>query len=61
MLLGVGAATLFEGSTDPLWSLLLLPAWVLLAKIEGLYDADSPRIWHLTTDEASDIFHWVTL
>jgi exopolysaccharide biosynthesis polyprenyl glycosylphosphotransferase len=61
MLLGVGAATLFEGSTDPLWSLFLLPAWVLLAKIEGLYDADQPRIWHLTTDEASDIFHWVTL
>ena len=32
-----------------------------MAKIEGLYDADHPRIWHLTTDEAPAIFHWITL
>ena len=29
--------------------------------MEGLYDADHPRIWHLTTDEAPAIFHWITL
>ena len=61
MLIGIGASTLIEGSSDPLWGLLMLPAWVVLAKFEGLYDADSPRIWHLTTDEAPAIFHWVTL
>jgi exopolysaccharide biosynthesis polyprenyl glycosylphosphotransferase len=61
MFIAVGAATLVEGSTDPLWGLIMLPLWVLLAKVEGLYDADHPRIWHLTTDEAPAIFHWVTL
>ena len=61
MLIGVGASTAVEGSTDPLWGLVMLPVWVVLAKFEGLYDADSPRIWHLTTDEAPAIFHWVTL
>jgi exopolysaccharide biosynthesis polyprenyl glycosylphosphotransferase len=61
MVIGVGASTAVEGSTDPLWGLVMLPVWVVLAKFEGLYDADSPRIWHLTTDEAPAIFHWVTL
>jgi exopolysaccharide biosynthesis polyprenyl glycosylphosphotransferase len=61
MLIGIGASTLIEGSSDPLWGLVMLPAWIVLAKFEGLYDADSPRIWHLTTDEAPAIFHWVTL
>jgi exopolysaccharide biosynthesis polyprenyl glycosylphosphotransferase len=53
--------TLAEGTTDPLWVLPTLPLWVLVAKMEGLYDADHPRIWHLTTDEAPAIFHWITL
>ncbi len=29
--------------------------------MEGLYDADHPKIWHLTVDEAPAIFHWITL
>ncbi|MBA3261999.1 MAG: sugar transferase [Thermoleophilaceae bacterium] len=53
--------TAVEGTTDPLWVLPTLPLWVLVAKMEGLYDADHPRIWHLTTDEAPAIFHWITL
>jgi exopolysaccharide biosynthesis polyprenyl glycosylphosphotransferase len=53
--------TAVEGTTDPLWVLPTLPGWILLAKMEGLYDADHPRIWHLTTDEAPAIFHWITL
>jgi exopolysaccharide biosynthesis polyprenyl glycosylphosphotransferase len=61
MLAAVGVMTLVEGTTDPLWALLTLPGWTLLAKIEGLYDADHPKIWHRTTDEAAAIFHWVTL
>ncbi len=60
-LLAVAAATLVEGTTDPLWSLWLAPLWALVAKLEGLYDADHPRIWHRTSDEASKIFHWVTV
>jgi exopolysaccharide biosynthesis polyprenyl glycosylphosphotransferase len=61
MLSAVGMMTLVEGTTDPLWALATLPFWTLLAKVEGLYDADHPRIWHRTTDEAAAIFHWVTL
>jgi exopolysaccharide biosynthesis polyprenyl glycosylphosphotransferase len=57
----VAATTLVEGTTAPLWALAMLPLWVGLAKVEGLYDADHPRIWHSTTDEAWAIFHWVTL
>ena len=53
--------TVIEGTTDPLWVLPTLPGWIVLAKMEGLYDADHPRIWHLTTDEAPAIFHWITL
>jgi exopolysaccharide biosynthesis polyprenyl glycosylphosphotransferase len=53
--------TLVEGTTDPLWILPTVPLWIVVAKMEGLYDADHPRIWHLTTDEAPAIFHWVTL
>ena len=60
-LMAIGAMTLAEGTTDPLWGLAALPLWVFLAKLEGLYDNDHPRIWHLTSDEARAIFHWVTL
>ena len=50
-----------EGTRDPVWGLLMLPVWVGVAKIEGLYDADQPKIWHLTTDEAPAILHWIVL
>jgi len=53
--------TAVEGTTDPLWVLPTMPLWIVVAKFEGLYDADHPRIWHLTTDEVPAIFHWVTL
>jgi exopolysaccharide biosynthesis polyprenyl glycosylphosphotransferase len=60
-LLAVGAMTLVEGTKDPLWALVTLPGWILVAKLEELYDADHPKIWHLTLDEAQNIFHWITL
>jgi len=60
ILIAVGVTTLVEGTTDPLWLLATLPLWIVIAKFEGLYDADHPRIWHLTTDEVPGIFHWVT-
>jgi exopolysaccharide biosynthesis polyprenyl glycosylphosphotransferase len=53
--------TAVEGTTDPLWGLATLPVWMLIAKMEGLYDADHPKIWHLTSDEVPAVFHWVTL
>jgi exopolysaccharide biosynthesis polyprenyl glycosylphosphotransferase len=61
MLTSVAVMTLVEGTTDPLWALITLPFWSVLAKLEGLYDSDHPKIWHRTSDEAAPIFHWVTL
>jgi exopolysaccharide biosynthesis polyprenyl glycosylphosphotransferase len=61
ILIAVGTMTLVEGTTDPLWILPTVPLWLIVAKLEGLYDADHPRIWHLTTDEVPAIFHWITL
>ena len=61
MLVAVGATTLVEGTTDPLWALAAFPFWIILAKAEGLYDNDHPKIWHRTSDEAPALFHWATL
>jgi exopolysaccharide biosynthesis polyprenyl glycosylphosphotransferase len=60
-LLAVGAMVAVEGTRDPVWGLLMLPVWIGIAKMEGLYDADQPKIWHLTTDEAPAIVHWIVL
>ena len=38
-----------------------LPGWVLAAKLYGLYDRDEERTDHSTADEASGVFHLVTV
>jgi exopolysaccharide biosynthesis polyprenyl glycosylphosphotransferase len=55
------AASVVEGRDFALWALALLPLWLLLAKVEGLYDRDQPKIWYLTIDEAPALLHWITL
>jgi exopolysaccharide biosynthesis polyprenyl glycosylphosphotransferase len=40
---------------------LTLPAWVLVAKLHGLYQRDHERTDHSTTDEVVGIFHLVTI
>jgi lipopolysaccharide/colanic/teichoic acid biosynthesis glycosyltransferase len=40
------------------WILAFLPAWVLIAKLAGLYDADHRAVRHLTVDEAPSIAAW---
>jgi exopolysaccharide biosynthesis polyprenyl glycosylphosphotransferase len=44
------------------WPVLgvILPAWVLLAHISGLYDRDEARTDHSTTDDVVGVFHLVT-
>ena len=39
------------------WTLLTLPAWVLLFKLYGLYDRDHKRVSHSTVDDLPWIFH----
>ncbi len=41
-----------------IWMLAFLPAWILVAKLAGLYDADHQVMRHLTVDEAPVIFAW---
>ena len=40
------------------WSLAILPVWVVLAKLFGLYDRDQMSIRHLTVDELPQIAAW---
>jgi exopolysaccharide biosynthesis polyprenyl glycosylphosphotransferase len=38
-----------------------LPLALVLAKVQGLYDADHRRLRHLTTDEIPSLFMWISL
>src|SRR5438034_959784 len=38
-----------------------LPVWVVAAKLYGLYDHDDERTDHSTADDASGVFHLVTV
>jgi lipopolysaccharide/colanic/teichoic acid biosynthesis glycosyltransferase len=44
-----------------IWVVVFLPAWVLLAKLAGLYDRDHRSLRHLTVDEAPAIIAWGVL
>jgi exopolysaccharide biosynthesis polyprenyl glycosylphosphotransferase len=41
--------------------LATLPAWVVVAKLYGLYDHDEERTDHSTTDDFAGVFHMVTV
>jgi exopolysaccharide biosynthesis polyprenyl glycosylphosphotransferase len=41
-----------------LWSALLAPTWLVVAKLGGLYDRDQRSLRHLTVDELPRIFTW---
>jgi exopolysaccharide biosynthesis polyprenyl glycosylphosphotransferase len=49
---GIGAETLVF--------VLMLPAWVLLAKLHGLYDSDDEHTDHTTADDLVGVVHVVT-
>ena len=57
-----------NGVTDPVGSgkrtaifVLMLPAWVVAAKLYGLYDRDEERATHSTADEVVSVFHLITV
>src|SRR3954453_8197076 len=60
-LFAIAVAGTVGGHNFALWALVLLPLWLLLAKIEGLYDRDQPKIWYLTIDELPALIHWITV
>ena len=43
---------------DTVWASFFVPAWVLLAKLHGLYDRDQRAMRHLTADELPSILVW---
>ena len=45
-------------AADAFWALALLPAWILIAKLIGLYDRDHAAIRHLTIDEVPALAAW---
>ena len=50
---------LFGGSVDAaFWASVFVPAWVLGAKLHGLYDRDQRMLRHLTVDELPMILMW---
>jgi len=53
-LLGSNVSALF-------WTITLVPLWVVLAKLVGLYDRDQRSLRHLTIDEAPLIVTWALL
>ena len=44
-----------------LWSALFIPVWLVLAKLNGLYDRDQRSLRHLTVDELPQILIWAIL
>jgi exopolysaccharide biosynthesis polyprenyl glycosylphosphotransferase len=47
--------------TEFLLFFVSLPAWIVLAKLYGLYDLDEERADHSTSDELVGVFHLVTV
>ena len=59
-LIAAAAASIVVASTsaDAFWALVLLPVWVVVAKLIGLYDRDHVAIRHLTVDELPALAAW---
>ncbi len=59
---GVAASLLLAGSAaQVMWTLALLPGWVVVAKLFGLYDRDQRSVRHLTVDEIPAIAGWAAV
>ncbi len=43
------------------WALFYLPAWIVVAKLLGLYEADGRSLRHLTVDEIPQIVLWALI
>ncbi|MDX6477296.1 MAG: hypothetical protein QOH95_2807, partial [Gaiellaceae bacterium] len=59
--LAASASIAFAGTgrlSAALWSALLAPTWLIVAKVVGLYDRDQRSLRHLTVDELPRIFTW---
>ena len=57
IVVGVVAAVLFEKANPgtQAWAILLVPVWIITAKLYGLYDNDDRRLAHHTTQELPNL------
>src|SRR5262249_51606669 len=53
------ALLLTDHLASAFWAEVLLPVWIVLAKVQGLYDRDHRTLRHLTADELPNIVLWV--
>jgi exopolysaccharide biosynthesis polyprenyl glycosylphosphotransferase len=62
MALVIGSLSLglaFDSEVErTVWGLVILPVWLIFAKLYGLYDRDHTGLRHLTIDELPSIFFW---
>src|SRR5689334_1295481 len=57
--IGVTMGAWYGGSLSQVaWGMAFVPAWVVLAKVLGLYDADQRSLRHLTVDECPRLAVW---
>jgi exopolysaccharide biosynthesis polyprenyl glycosylphosphotransferase len=54
---GIGGLSL----AHTFWAAALLPLWIVLAKLHGLYDRDGHAVRHLTVDEFGSLLAWATV
>ena len=57
----IGLAAAGASLTALAWSPVLIPLWLLAAKLLGLYDQDHRSIRHLTVDELSGLAAWALI
>jgi exopolysaccharide biosynthesis polyprenyl glycosylphosphotransferase len=55
--LSLGLASGSDGERM-IWAVVILPVWLVVAKLYGLYDRDHTELRHLTVDELPSIFFW---
>src|SRR5215218_9994967 len=56
---GLVGALLGDGVAG-IWVVAMLPVWLVLAKLYGLYDNDHRALRHLTVDEMPSLVAWGT-
>jgi exopolysaccharide biosynthesis polyprenyl glycosylphosphotransferase len=61
LLAPVAVGSAGTAAVDWLTLAALLPVWVVLAKLYGLYDHDEARAAHTTADDVVGVFHLVTV
>jgi exopolysaccharide biosynthesis polyprenyl glycosylphosphotransferase len=55
------ATTGGQSAEGALWTTALLPVWLVVAKLHGLYDRDHRGLRHLTVDELGSVLAWATV